>query len=179
MKFCLSILLLSIALLTTAQEKSGSKDDIELNDVIAQINKSLKEAQNELEGITLKEASVNLETTSSKTGGGGFKIFVKASRKWSKETTSSVTFNFGPPSKTGEKALRKDLLAIAIKDAAIQYKASIPVGSLVRNSFEVEISFSLKKNTETGVEFELFGVELEGGADFEKTVFHKMNLKFE
>ncbi len=162
-----------------AQKKNPNESEVELNKVIERINSSLKQAQNELEGITLTEASVTLQTISAKSGGGGFKIFIKASKKWSKESSSSVTYSFGQPEKTGEKALVKDQLATVIKNAAEQYKKSIPIGTLVKNSFEVEISFALKKVTEAGIEFELFGVELEGGADFEKTVFHQIALKFE
>lgn len=164
---------------TIAQEKKSAENDVELNKVIERINFSLKQAQNELVGIALTEASVTLETISAKSGGGGFKIFVKASKKWSKEASSSVTYSFGPPQKTEEKALVKDQLATIIKNAAEQYKKSIPIETLVKNSFEVEISFSLKNTTEGGIEFKLFGIELEGGVDFEKTVFHKIVLKFE
>lgn len=72
--FVLSVLFASLSFAANAQ-------DIELNEVISKINTSLNQAQNGLVGVTLTGASVTFETISAKTGGGGFKIFVKASKK--------------------------------------------------------------------------------------------------
>lgn len=63
-------------------------------------------------------------------------------------------------------------------NAAEQYKKAIPVGTLVKDDFQVEIAFSLRKNTSGGIDFEIFGVEVEGSGELESTVFHKIALTF-
>lgn len=73
---------------------ANKTEAVELDIVVKQINKSLSHAQGNLDGITLEEGSVTLETIAAQSGGGGFEIFVKAARKWEKETSNSVTYNF-------------------------------------------------------------------------------------
>ena len=160
--------------------QNNNDDYGDIDAVVKQINKSLSLAQGSLNGITLQGGSVTLETIATQSGGGGFKIFVKASRKWQKEASSSVTYNFSKP---GVSALeisadQPDQLAEIIKQTTEQFKKTMTIDGLVKESFEVEISLSIKKVTELGVEFELFDVGFDVGGDMEKRVFHKITLKF-
>lgn len=83
---------------TFSQKGSAPKDQsAELNDVIDRINAALSEVQKTADIPKLNSATVKLETTYDRSGGGGFKIFVKASRKWAKGSASSITYKYEAP----------------------------------------------------------------------------------
>jgi hypothetical protein len=173
---CLVFTLFSYAF---AQKGSGKKNEFNLEDITGKINKALIDAQSNLQDVDLQEASITLENVVSVTKGGGFKIFAKASKKWTKESSSSVTYNFTPAkSLTAEKNL--DNLAKSIIDAVENYKKlkDNPISKMAATSFELEIAFTIKDNGSGGVEFELWGISVDAGIEQEKSAVHKIKLKF-
>lgn len=155
----------------------------DLKSVIKLINESLKIAQADLEKhrLLLSEAEITLVTATEKSGGGGIKIFAKASGKWSKEITSTVTYKFAAPNVSADekKAFTPTAFAKAIVSSAQSYRDAGPVAQLIKDGFEQEISFSIKAENGVGVEISLFGlVEIEGSADLTKTVAHSAKLTF-
>ena len=166
------------ALVQEKNGRGGAPKELALDAVIKSINGSLSIAQSKLKGVTLNEGSVTLETTYSNEGGGGFKLFVRAERKWSKESTNTVTYNYKKPEKKGVGIDTQDQLADIIYNVAKQYEESEAMGGLDKDGFEIELSLSITNKIGGGLEFEVFGVGFEAGADFEKTVFHKITLSF-
>lgn len=164
------------------KEKNGRGDappELALDAVIQYINESLLIANDQLPNeVTLVEGSITLQTTYNKEVGGGFKLFVRAARRWSKESSNSVTFNYKKPEKDEIKINRQDQLATVIVDAVNQYQKSLAITGLDKNGFQIELSLSITNVTDLGLEFEIFGVGFEAGANFEKTVFHKIALSF-
>lgn len=162
--------------------EAGTKT-ADLKSVIALINESLKIAEKDLQkhNVTLSEAEITLTTISEKSGGGGFKIFAKASGKWYKEITNTVTYKFVTPKVSPDEKLSKTTtrFAEAIVNSAAAYRLTGDLAKLVKDGFEQEISFSIKAEKGAGVELELFGIlEIEGGVDFTNTVEHSAKLTF-
>jgi hypothetical protein len=179
----LLIVLVFMTSYTFAQGQKKEKDDsvnktLKLEDVIKSINNSLAIAQAQLEGVELGEGSVTLQTTYDKEGTGGFKLFVKASKTWSKESSNSVTYKYKKPDTKAIVKNTTDKLALIIVDAANQYKNSSSITGLSKDGFEIELSISITNATSGGIDFKLFGAEVDASADFQKTVFHKINLNF-
>ena len=182
MKKIVALVLLSISAMSPAFSQKGStpKDQTaELNDVIERINVALTEVQRVTDLPKLKTATVKLETTYDKSGGGGFKIFVKASRKWTKGSSSSITYKYEAIASIAESKVKADDLVRIIKDAAIAYQKSESILGLEKKSFEVEVAFSIKKNTAGGIEFEVYGISIDAGSEWERMVGHTITLEFE
>ena len=162
--FLLGIISLLISSVVFSQEKT---ETYPLDLMIQVINNSLDKANKRLDSvhIQIQHAEITLQTLLDKSGGGGFKIFVKAEKKWELEKASTLTFTFEKIESRPEpnyKSLNKDIfeknLIEAIVDAAHQWKNTTNiVNGLSKKNFNVEISFSVKKDTSIGVEFEIWG----------------------
>ena len=152
--------------------------ELELDAVIKSINNSLSIAQARFEGVTLNDGSITLQTTSTKAAGGGFKLFVRAEKRWSKGTSNSVTYKYKKPDTKDVKTDVQDKLALIIISAAEQYKTSTSITGLEKDGFEVVLSLSITNISALGIEFEIFGVGFDANADFDKTVFHSITLSF-
>lgn len=74
--------------------------------------------------------------------------------------------------------VKNNELVKIIKDAALAYKNSSSILGLEKDSFEIEVSFSITKTTGGGVEFEVYGVGFEGDAEWERKVGHTVVLEF-
>lgn len=188
MKRVLTILLLVIPYLTYSQSKSAvaqNDSTCELNRIIEQINNSLQDAKSELKSIKIKKAEIELEIGYDKSGGGGFKIFAKASKKWEKEYSSSMKFSYELPQQdTSLNGFVKSdfnfskTLSKAVIDAAKMYSSSKKIGVLEKSSLEVKIAFSLNNTTDGGVEFEIWGIGVDISGAIGKKVVHTITLEF-
>lgn len=187
MKRVLALLLLIIPYLSYSQSKPVAAQDstCELNSIIDQINNSLNDAESELNPIKIKKAEIEFEIVYDKSGGGGFKIFAKASKMWEKEYSSSIKFSYEPPKPdTLLNGFVKsdfnfsDALRKAVIDAAKMYSSAKKIGTLEKNSFEVKIAFSLNNTSEGGVEFEIWGIGIDISGAIGKKVVHTITLEF-
>jgi hypothetical protein len=192
MKKLISILALFLFATTpTMAQKSGSEKTssiatMELGDVAKAITEGLGLANATLQakGLEISEAEVTLQTVRSAEGGGGFKIFVKGSKKWHLEKTSSIKFAYAKDSvmalssEKGKESLHQALRA-AITTAAEQWrKMGTEIPGLKQDSFTVEVSFGLTRTTSGGVEFEVWGVGVDLEASKEFTATHSVSLTF-
>lgn len=155
------------------------KDDVPVNLVIEKINNSLSLAQGSLSGVSLEGGSVTLQTTYVKSVGGGIKFFVRAKKNRSQESSTAYAYHFAKPSATKAISPPSDGLTEILSDAAAQYVSMKSITGLVKDSFEVEVSFVVMRETDGGIEFKLFDVvELEGGGKLSKKDAHTIKLKF-
>jgi hypothetical protein len=185
----------SILILTTlffsltlfAQEEQ--KETIPLDAMITIINNSLDKANERLStsSLDVRTAEITLKTSYDKSGGGGFKIFVKASKKWELEKANTMKFVYEKADKINEKSVEffdnkmifEKNLTDAIVSAANQWqKTTASVDGLSKSKFSVEISFMVKNITDGGIEFEIWGVGLDIGGDYENTAVHTVSLTF-
>ena len=186
MKNLLLILILLTGTALFAQDKS---ETFPLESMIKIINNSLDKANERLvsKNLDIKTAEITLKTVYDKSAGGGFKLFVKASKKWELEKASTMTFEYEKVNKTRQKSIEffnnkevfEENLTNAIVGAATQwYNTSQTVTGLSKSKFSVEISFSVKNVTEAGIEFEIWGAGIDLGGDYEKTAVHTISLTF-
>ncbi|WP_116790286.1 trypco2 family protein [Flavobacterium psychrotrophum] len=166
-----------------------STETLPLDQVITIINNSLDSASNQLKDVKLNitEAEVSLSTIYDKSGGGGFKIFVKAEKKWELEKTSTMTYSYKKVEQIEKinKSLEsldnsfKNSLTKAIVQAAKQWKdSSNTVKGLNKDSFSVEISFAFTSSGGAGFEVEVWGIGLDASVNLENTAVHTISLTF-
>ncbi|HQV38932.1 MAG: hypothetical protein IPL81_10110 [Flavobacteriales bacterium] len=185
------VLTLCMAMAVQAQKQPAAKTDgIEtrgLDEVVQEVNIGIGLAREDLKanGLEISTAEVTLKTIRSTDAGGGFKIFVKASKKWQLEKASSVKYSYAKmeslvamDSTKGKEKLH-EALRKAISASAAQWKrASSAIQGLEKNSFTIEISFGVTKSTSGGVEFEVWGVGLDLEGSKELTASHSISLTF-
>jgi len=157
--------------------------------MITIINNSLDKANERLDSIDLdvKSATITLKTSYDKSGGGGFKLFVKASKKWQLEKVNTMKFVYEKVNKVNlksvgyynnEKVFEKNLTN-AIVSAANQWQNTTQtIEGLSKKSFSIEMSFMVKKITKGGIEFEIFGAGIDISGDYERTAVHTISLSF-
>jgi len=170
------MLLVSFTLLCTSL--AYGQDTLDFNKVVKEINQSLEQAQQELIDVELTSASVTLSVIEASAKGGGFKIFGKGSAKWSKENSSSITFNYESIEASSEKSFVKAGLTDIIINATKAYKETKEITGLSKKDFNIELSFSIKKADSGGVEFELFGIGFDASGERSKNAVHKIKLTF-
>ncbi|WAC42234.1 trypco2 family protein [Pedobacter sp. SL55] len=166
-----------------AQQQKDDIETFELKEIVSLINNSLEKASKELDVSMqpkLQSAEITLSTIYNKTGGGGFKIIAKASKKWQLERSTTLTFSY---EKNNNKGLLTLSFEVHLKDAVVAASqqwagASTGVTGLSKKEFSVELSFSLKKSGSGGVEFEVWGIGIDASVDVDKTVAHKVKLTF-
>lgn len=162
-----------------------------LKKIVNIINNSLDQATLKLENkpIQIKGAEIELSTTYDATTGGEFKLFVKASQKWQLEKVNKMKFTYEKPSESKIKTDQKNTgtvyvfevnLTNAIVDAANQWiNTTDTVTGLKKSDFSVEISFMVKSISALGVEFEIWGIGADVGAEYENSVVHTITLTFQ
>lgn len=152
--------------------------------IIEGVNTSLYNANYALNDsdVEIKTAKVSLKTAQSTTTGGGFKIFIKASKKVQWNNSSSITYSYTqPPGLANKKKPNKDfneILTNVIVQTAKDWKKSNNINGLEKSEFTVELSFGLEKNGEGGFEFELWSIAFEAGGKRAKTAVHTITLTF-
>jgi hypothetical protein len=188
MKKSISILTLLLGTLTLFAQQDKN-ETFPLEAMIAVVNNSLEKANERLSATSLdiKTAEITLKTSYDKSGGGGFKIFVKASKKWELEKANTMTFVYEKAEKINEKAVdffdnkkvfEKNLTTAIVSAASQWQKTTATVKGLSKSKFSVEISFMVKDITDGGIEFEIWGVGLDIGGEYEKTAVHTVSLTF-
>jgi hypothetical protein len=188
MKRLILVLTLSLSILNLFAQQE-EKATIPLEAMITIINNSLDKANERLSANSLdvSTAEITLKTSYDKSGGGGFKIFVKASKKWELEKANTMKFVYEKADKINTKSIKffdnkpvfEENLTNAIVNAANQWQETTKtITGLSKSKFLVEISFMVKNTNETGIEFEIWGIGLDLGVDFEKTAVHTVALTF-
>lgn len=184
------ILILTVAFQSlTFFAQAEEKETIPLEAMITIINNSLDKANEQLSttALDIRTAEITLKTSYDKSGGGGFKIFVKASKKWELEKANTMKFVYEKADKINKKSVEffnnekvfEQNLTDAIVSAANQWqKTTATVEGLSKSKYSVDISFMVKNITTAGIEFEIWGVGLDVGGDYEKTAVHTVSLTF-
>lgn len=175
------ILLFLLSILCIKASAQEANNVLPLDSIVQLINRSLMEAQADLEGTTLTAATITLQVVQAKEGGGGFKLFAKASGKWSKEYSSSITYSYKEIPEPTEKSLVKfeNNLTKSISSAALEFKNStMAISGLKKDSFTIEIAFAVKKAGGGGIEFEIFGIGLDISGEGSNKASHKIKLVF-
>ena len=68
---------------------------------------------------------------------------------------------------------------MAIVDATKQYvNASQVIPGLKKNGFDIGVSFTAKETNSGGIDFEVFGLGFDGGADIVLTAQHSVKVSF-
>lgn len=185
-----SLLLLTLFFGTaTLFAQQDKPETFPLEAMIKIINNSLDKANDKLndQALDIKTAEITLITSYDKSGGGGFKLFVKASKKWELEKANTMKFVYEKVDKTNQKSVEffdnkkvfEQNLTNAIVSAANQWqKTTATVEGLSKSKFSVEISFMVKNITEAGIEFEIWGAGIDIGGDYEKSAVHTVFLTF-
>ncbi|WKK76733.2 hypothetical protein QYS49_05480 [Marivirga salinae] len=171
-------------------QEDKEQNNLPLDLMVTVINNSINEANSSLKDnpLNIKKAVITLKTSYNGSGGGGFSFFVKAEKKWQLEKAHTLTYTYEKPSEAKEKSIDKmydpiklfeKKLAEAIFEAADQWnKVSATVEGLPKKEFTVELSFTFKKITSAGIEFEIFGIGGDGSIDYENSATHKIALTF-
>ncbi|MBF6643917.1 hypothetical protein [Chryseobacterium indologenes] len=194
MKKLFLIILLIVSNLATAQKTSKT---IPLDSMIEIINGCMINANTQLskrgfplKKVEIKSAEISLTTSYDASGGGEFKLLVKAGKRWELEKTNTMKFVFEKiekSEKSGQKSF-PDLqnkikfeksLTNAIISAADQWQNSTQsITGLSKSEFSVEISFMVKETTSAGIEFEIWGIGVDSSADYENSAVHTIALTF-
>ncbi|WP_336702885.1 hypothetical protein [Chryseobacterium indologenes] len=189
MKNLILLLLCLFGNLLFAQTTESSPTTYPLKSMISIINNSLSRASADLEGrkIEIKNAEIALSTTYDAKGGGEFKLFVKATKKWQLEKATTVKFNYAKtslanlksgPKKNGIQSFENNLTKAIVKAATQWIDTKDVITGLEKNEFSVEISFMIKNITALGVEFEIWGVGADIGGEYENSAVHTVTLTF-
>lgn len=183
--------LLFIALLTTSllSAQESKTETLPLESIISIINRSLDKASDQLdeEDLKIKSAVISLKTTYNKSGGGGFNIILKASKKWQLENANTFTFSYTRDSlinKSGQSVensyITEENLTGAVVQAATQWiNATEMIKGLSKDGFSVEISVIVKKKTGSGFEFEIWDAGIDLSGEVENSAVHTIELTFE
>lgn len=162
-----------------------NENELSLDVIIGIINNSFSISNESLErsNFIIKSAEVTLKTIYDRTGGGELKLFVKAGKKWELEKASTITYKYERGrTDTRDKGVddfQQNLSAIII-NAANQVKGvQEKIRGLSKKSFTIELSFGITNTTSSGVTFDVWGIGVDSGIDFEKTVSHSVSLTFE
>ena len=187
-------MLLIVSNLATAQKTSKT---IPLDSMIEIINGCMINANAQLskrgfplKKVEIKSAEISLTTSYDASGGGEFKLLVKAGKRWELEKTNTMKFVFEKiekSEKSGQKSF-PDLqnkikfeksLTNAIISAVDQWQNSTQsITGLSKSEFSVEISFMVKETTSAGIEFEIWGIGVDSSADYENSAVHTIALTF-
>jgi len=169
--------------LSASQEKES--ETLPLDSIITIINNSLDKANEKLKAkkLDIKSAEIALKTSYDQSVGGGFKLFAKASKKWELEKTSTLTFVYEKPTEKSKKHIEDYHFALKLTNAIVEatsqwQNANKTINGLSKSTFSVNLSFSVKETTAAGIEFEIWGVGIDVGSDYEKTAVHEILLTF-
>ena len=175
------LVLLSLVTSTSYAQKSKLKETVSLADALSAVEKSYKDAVENLAGsIQLTEAEVTFSAAKTKTDDASLKILIfKVEKKRSREKETTVTYNFKKPERKGTESLRPmDELASIIYASAKEFLTVTPPTGLVGDSFEIEISFAITKTSNGGIEFTVFSSDAGASREWEKKATHTIKLTF-
>jgi hypothetical protein len=184
------VILCTLLCINGFSQNQTSDGTYPLADFVSVVNKALFLANESISKSTaeLVNAKVTLKTVYSKEGGGGFKLFISASKKWEKELSSSIVYEYVKPDKINLKmALISEAVKVqpevviskAIISAIQQWEATVlNINGLNKDAFTLNISFLVKQSGSAGIEVEVFGIGLEGGYNTENAISHSIELKF-
>lgn len=197
----LLIIFVLTSLSTFAQKKPTNPpiiktETFELNNVIAKVNESIIEATKRIDdskqinteeqnSLKITDAEITFQTIYDISGGGEFKLFARASKKWELEKTTTMTFSYSTVKNlTSEKNFIKETfeehLTKAIVTAAKQWSLSSgTILGLSKEKYNVEVSFMVKKSSGGGIEFEIWGIGADLSVDSENSAVHTVSLTFE
>lgn len=153
-----------------------------LNKVLQSISKSLNELETKTDLPAPAEVNVVLKTEVTKETNAGIKIlFFKLGRKWKREQTNEVSYNFNiTPKENFDKGKIEEELTKAML-YAIEEAMTIENDELVLSDFTVQISFVLERTNEVGGEYEIIALPITPnlGRSWKKKAVHTIKITFE
>lgn len=186
------LLLLFIAIVFTSCGKwvriPPNQVEPNLKDVVTAIQHQYTEALKDLkkagiENIEITEAAVSLKVTRSIAGNGEIKVLIfKPSIKRTVTRSSAVTYTLskaedkkgGAPPRLADQ----DLKAMIV-NAATQFSGlDRPIGDLVADNFEIDITFAIENTGSAGLSFEILGLSIDAGPEYTRSAEHELKLTF-
>lgn len=160
-----------------------SETEVAVASVVQEIDKALGLIKTGIDdGLTLpplKSATLNLQTTVSKKGGGGFNFLIFTFGKtWTKEQSQTLQIVLvpAPTVKIGTSSISETLVQ-AVLSAARGLSES---GSSLRmKSSSIELSFVVKADSTLGGKFTIAPIDFNFSGNLTKTAIHKVTLLFE
>lgn len=159
-----------------------------LKDVVTAIQHQYTEALKELkkegiDNIEITEAAVSLKVTKSIAGSGEIKVLIfKPSRKRTLTSSSAITYTLSKAEDKKGGALPKladqDLKGMIV-NAATQFSGlDRPIGDLVADNFEIDITFGIENSGSAGLSFEILGLSIDAGPEYSRSAEHELKLTF-
>lgn len=189
MRATLIILCIIFIQCETPQERIQT---LPLKQVVEIINTSLENTNTELEKDNhhISNATITLKTIYDKSAGGSFKLFIKASHNEDLSNASKFIFQYKKDRQgktidnsntqyTGSNLFENELTN-AIKSAVNDWQETqISINGLSKNTFSVDLAFTVKTNTKGGIEFKVCGTDIGANAECGKTAMHTISLCFQ
>lgn len=172
--FSLLLLFFVLSSFNTHAQQSASVDKI-----LKQTTEVLKEVEMKSGLPQPQKVSITFETTVSKETGVGIKIFAfKFGRKWLREQTNEITYEFKltPVTPLKDETLKEEL-AKAIKESCDQL-SKVDTTKATVTGFTVKVSFVIEKSTVVEGEYELVPVTPSLGRSWKKKAVHTIEIEF-
>ena len=159
---------------------------------LAQIEKTVqrqyKEALDELKGgnpsieLVPKEATLKVAITDARSASGSLEVLiVQGSYKYTKTKQTTVTVSYKPvEDKTGGGPLDADTATLKnlIVKAAKEFYTLAGIGTLKKQDFEIEASFTIEKDKSGGFKFKILGADIDASAEQDCSVEQTFSMKF-
>jgi hypothetical protein len=159
-----------------------------LNNVVTEIQmeyeKALKELQaNRVTAVEITDAEITLKIAKESTAGGEIKVLIgKATKERTVSASTSVTYLLTKDANktgSGKKVFVDQKLKDVIVAAAREFSSlDVAIGDLVKDSFNVDIIFSIQNTKGGGLSFEIQNVGADATGSWSRTVEHGMTLTF-
>lgn len=159
-----------------AQTKTAS-----VNKVLESVSKALKEIETKAELPAPATVNVTFKTEVTKETNAGIKILIfKFGRKWMRQQTNEVSYNFDLVSQESiDKGTMEEELAKAMK-YAIDEALKISNQDFSLTGFSIQISFVLERTNEVGGEYKIIPIPITPilGKSWKKKAIHTIKITF-
>ncbi len=170
----------------TSDEAVKKAEEYDVNAVASAIQKQYVCALNSLEkekitNIEITNAELSLTVIKSTTGSGELSVLIfSGSGSLERESSTSMTFTLSKADTLRTELIENsdDQLCELIVATAKKFHELKGIGDLKKESFELEITFSIKVSVEGKITFEIWKIGGEGAVGKEKTVEHGITLTF-
>lgn len=158
-----------------------------LEEVVGAIQTQYEAAIKELEkqnikNVEIESADISLKVSREISGTGEFKVLIiKPSASYTNSHSTTVTYSLvKKPSVGGNNKLAKDdrLKDLIVASAKNFNDLRGTIGPLTKDSFGLDIVFSVKWEAGIGIEFDLWGIGADLSGATGKEIEHEMSLKF-
>jgi len=189
MKYLLFVLVsISVVSCCGSRVPQASQNEPALNDVVTAIQHQYTTALKRLKdsGITdikISEADLSLAVTGVISANASVKVLIfTPSKKFIRTKTTTITYVLSEAKDAkggaGIKLADNRLSDIIVSTARNFHDLNQTIGDLTKDSFSIDLVFSIENDTSLGLSFDIIGLSVDAGAEFDKTVTHELKLTF-